>query len=198
MMRRLREKRFDLLRADERSGGRRELRRIAQIVLPVALCVAVLTTFGVQKILIARGEEELAALEGYFADGERQSYYEEAQLLLEEQRTEQTEQYKLNQTRLALGELPALTQEAVEAVRQAASGSASIREMAYTESDGTLTVLAASATVGDAAQFAQNLKETGIFDELSYSGYQADGGGEYEFLVEGVLRGGAADGSGEE
>ena len=195
-MKQLRDKRFDFLRADERPEFRRdERRRIALIVAPIALCIAFLTTFGVLQILISRGGEERAMLENYLADSEHQNYYDQALLLIEQDEVERLEQQKLTEMRGALLELRTLTPEMVELIRAAASGSAEIREMAYSEAEETLTILATAGTVESAARFSQSLRESGVFEELNYAGYQGSSGNQYEFTVTGRLKGGAADGA---
>lgn len=196
MGRKLREKRFNFLRADERPEYRKgELRRITLIVLPIALCIAFLTTFGVLQILISRSSEEEKMLQEYLEDAEQREYYDQALSLIEQDEVERLEQQKLTELIETLDEIQRLTPEMVEQIRTAASGNAEIRELAYSETEGTLTLLGVSNTVESAARFSQGLRESGVFEELDYSGYQVDGANRYEFTVTGTLKGGAEDGA---
>lgn len=189
-------KRFDFLRADHRPELRRsELRRIVTVVLPVALCIAILTTFGVLQILISRSGEEQEMLRGYLEDAEQREYYDQALALIEQDEVERLEQRKLTELISGLEGLRALTPEAAEQIRSAASGNAEIRELSYDESEGTLTLLGAASTVESAARFSQGLRESGVFEQLDYSGYQVDGANRYEFTVTGTLKGGADGGA---
>ena len=196
MGRGLGEKRFDFLKADDRPELRRsELRRIALIVLPVALCIAFLTTFGVLQILISRSGEEQAMLQSYLEDAEQREYYDQALALIEQDEVERLEQQKLTELSDALDGLRTLSPEAAEQILAAASGNAEIRELSYSEADGTLTLLGVASTVESAACFSQGLRESGVFEQLDYSGYQVDGANRYEFTVTGTLKGGTDDGA---
>lgn len=190
MAKRLKHKGFNFYKAARPNLERGDLRRITLAVIPVALCVIVLATFGIQQIFLSRGRGELQTLNTYLHDSERQTYYKEAQAVEQQRQLFKSEQKKLNSAQDFLAELPALSSDELTLIFSAASGSASIREMNYMEKSGEMTILAASKTVEDASQFAQNLRGTGLFTEVSYKGYQVDGGAEYEFTVSGVLKGG--------
>ncbi len=159
------------------------------------LCIAILTTFGVLQILLSRSGEEQAMLQSYLEDAEQREFYDQALALIEQDEVERLEQQKLNEFTDGLEKLRALTPETAEQIRSAASGNAEIRGLSYDEAEGTLTLLGAASTVESAARFSRGLRESGVFEQLDYSGYQVDGANRYEFTVTGTLKGGADGGA---
>ena len=60
----------------------------------------------------------------------------------------------------------------LEAVEDAAEGFVSVQIKGYQADTGSLSIVAYAARVDDISPYIDALEETGLFRELSYSGYQ--------------------------
>lgn len=164
----------------------------ALIALPIVLAVAVALAYGGMAFRLYQQGAALSAASSYLDDPQNLLSQQQSRQWLAKSQAVQAELRRLDDTRDALATLPVFDTGAFAHLYAAASGGVTILQMEYTEDAGVLTVSAQSASVTDAPVFVQRLRGTGLFSDISYTGYLSDTDGMYYFSASCLRKGGDA------
>lgn len=163
-------KRYRLLARPPRRSLLRN--RAIPVVLTALLCAAGWYLLREDNLKIKAGLDGLrTALEA----PENVAAYEEA---LEKERRNETLAAEINEANLLterLASYPLVDSGLLESIREAGGSAVTVEITGYDSATGQLAFRAGSAEVIEAPRYVQKMRETGLFENVSYSGYSFDG-----------------------
>lgn len=141
------------------------------LILPVAMILICLITFGVFFGLRYQAQEKLEAMNAYISDPDNQAEYLQAKALTDQVSAIQAEVSNVEAINAAIKSNPELVSAMMNSIASQGNNVITLNSLVYDGSSGAIQISAIADNEKEAARYIERLKSTQYFTQVEYTGY---------------------------
>ena len=141
------------------------------LILPAAMILICLITFGVFFGLKYQAQEKLEETNAYISDANNQAEYLQSKALTDEVSGIQTEVSNVEAINTAINSNPELVSVMMNSIASQGNNVITLNSLDYEGSTGAIQIVAIASNEKEAARYIERLKSTSYFTDVEYAGY---------------------------
>lgn len=141
------------------------------LILPVAMILICLITFGVFYGLKYQAQQKLVEMNAYISDANNQAEYLQAKALTDEVSAIQAEVSNVEAINAAINSNPDLVSAMMNSIASQGNNVIALNSLDYDGTTGAIQIVAIASNEKEAARYIERLKSTGYFTDVEYTGY---------------------------
>jgi len=141
------------------------------LILPVAMILICLITFGVFFGLKYQAQQKLVEMNAYISDANNQAEYLQAKALADEVSGIQAEVANVEAINAAIKSNPDLISAMMNSLASQGNNVITLNSLDYDGTSGAIQIVAIASNEKEAARYIERLKSTGYFIDVEYTGY---------------------------